>query len=200
MKGTGEAGMAAAKASMVDAWARYHLARRKYTLARKLWLTEGATHLPALNAYYDALEAARRANPAFERMDEELQRALVGAAVMDRGVAAEQACAKGNKRLHDLESGCRVELEQALYLMGMFHGLGMACDESGPVARTYWRHARRMAKTLRQNMPHARTVGLLEDFQSAAGWAKAMGLRSGKALVEMLSKSKVASPCALAGR
>lgn len=175
------------RAHMSLAWSAYHTANRAVMIHRRRWAVESRQYVEQLDAYFDALQAAATED-------------LVPNSVREAGLHAERVCSLSHQRLQQLTAQRHVALTHALAEMGRYHGAAMATDPDGDTARRYWRHARRMARTLRHNMPHARVVGIEPEFASAAGWAHAMGLRNVEELMAMLKAAGVRQTCRLAGR
>lgn len=174
------------RGGMTEAFARFHMAERVLKAHTARWRVRSAELLAPLNAYYDALELARKVDPFYDHRTKEDEMGLVPEPIRRAGLEAERECSEAHERRLRLAMARDAALREALTRMGAHHGAAMAEDACGDLLRRYWRHARRMAATLRSHLPGSRVVGVEPDFASAEGWARAMGLRGGKALVDVL--------------
>lgn len=173
------------RGQMTERFARFHMADRALKQHIAKWSLESKAYLAPLNAYYDA----RMVAPNEDHVPEGIKAA---------GVEAEAICNAAHAKRMELSNRRYELLTEALVAMGQHHGSVMASDGNGTAAARFVRHIRRMAATLKSHMPGSRVVGMEADFASAKGWAKAMGLRDGKAVVAAMQAAGVRQSCRLA--
>lgn len=179
---------------MAEAFAQLNVLSAKLHKEMAKHQSRRSMHIDAINAFEDAKGVVRRTMPSMAAACDDEIRDYVAADVWKRGVAAYDECNAAHKVREDLIHAIALARTKAFMLMGWYHG-GLMSQEiagktvpDGELYRTFWRHARAMAKTAQSQFPQHRVLGFDAEFPSTQGWAKAMALKDGRKLTSLIAR------------